>query len=764
MSEYLGPLLTEPDEIIPAIRKRKKTYIEKSITSKTKKNLEEKAKLEEKDGWRILRKNKSSFRLSKDKPLAEQMEDNLWTIVASMGFNELSDGRNFTISAGTGLNPRQIDVFAKDDESALFIECTSCEEPKKKMMGHLIEKIVSIRSNLFDSVYAHYGKSSKLKLRWIIATRNIEWGKADLEKAKSENIILLREDEIAYYERLTQLYKKAAKYQLLSHIFSGESIKGLDFAVPATRGKMGGSTFYNFLIKPNDLLKISYISHKASRDINDLETYQRMLVPKRLKEIGEYIDNGGQFPTNIVINVKGGIRFEKREKIGDSAFGTLYLPDKYASAWVIDGQHRLYGFTQSDRSSDPYDKTTVPVLAYENLSSTKEAQLFIDINCQQVRVTKSLLKELYATLQWDSDSFDERIDALSSRVVMGLDQSISPFQNRIIVTNRGKTSYRCLTLTSFSDGLRENRFFGEERKSGILPGLLTDSNSKKLEDTMYKGIEILSSYFSIFAGAKQDQWALGDAKGGYLCTNNAIRSLLKVLREILLYINQKYSIDIDLCRPDDLKPLIKKYINPLIEHFTTARADEFETYRSRQALKGVRQNAMMMMVFINTTFNDFLPTGLKEFLETVDEEGTKEAENLINEIEDKLLQTTISELKLKFNDNENAWWFNGIPDKIREECGRCVERDKGKKEKHQYVYLIDLHKIAYKNWDVLQKYYSFTKDGGKEKQLKWLVELNDIRNVTHHRPKWPATKDQVSKVREIHVQLMENLKNGMFNP
>ena len=37
MSEYLRPLLTEPDEIIPAIRNRKKTYIEKSITSGTKK-------------------------------------------------------------------------------------------------------------------------------------------------------------------------------------------------------------------------------------------------------------------------------------------------------------------------------------------------------------------------------------------------------------------------------------------------------------------------------------------------------------------------------------------------------------------------------------------------------------------------------------------------------------------------------------------------------------------------------------------------------
>ena len=112
---------------------------------------------------------------------------------------------------------------------------------------------------------------------------------------------------------------------------------------------------------------------------------------------------------------------------------------------------------------------------------------------------------------------------------------------------------------------------------------------------------------------------------------------------------------------------------------------------------------------------------------------------------------------MKFIDNENAWWFDGIPEPIRKECVHRFEKDKGKKEKHQYLNLIDLHTIAFKNWDIFQKYYSFTKDGGKAKQLKWLVELNDIRNITHHRPKWPATKEQVSRVREIYKQLMEKL-------
>ena len=40
---------------------------------------------------------------------------------------------------------------------------------------------------------------------------------------------------------------------------------------------MGGTEFFNFAINPEHLLKISYISHKGSGKIQDLEdTYQRL--------------------------------------------------------------------------------------------------------------------------------------------------------------------------------------------------------------------------------------------------------------------------------------------------------------------------------------------------------------------------------------------------------------------------------------------------------------------------------------------------------
>ena len=60
-----------------------------------------------------------------------------------------------------------------------------------------------------------------------------------------------------------------------------------------------------------------------------------------------YIGNGGFFPTNFLINFSKNVRFEPqvKDRENDIRYGQLYLPDQYKSAWVVDGQHRLYGFS-----------------------------------------------------------------------------------------------------------------------------------------------------------------------------------------------------------------------------------------------------------------------------------------------------------------------------------------------------------------------------------------------------------------------------------
>lgn len=771
MSEFLGPLLTEVDEIASTLLTRKKKVIEDTIRAKNPALLDEKLAVEEKDGWELLRKNKASYRIVRDKPAAEQLEDELWCILAQMHFKEMSDGHLFKIKTGKETEPRQIDIFAKDDETAIYVECTRRDTPGTKRMAPLIEKIESFKEKITNYLHSHYGKEPKLKQGWVIATRNIDWSKADLLKAEEAKITVLRDTEIDYYTKCTRIYKLAAKYQLLAHLFSKETILGLNLEVPATRGKMNGVLFYNFLINPVELLKISHVMHKASRGQQDIDTYQRMLQPKRLKDIAKYIDDGGQFPTNIVINLrptKKKLRFNKMDKIGDSAFGRLSLPNEYASAMIIDGQHRLYGYAHSVRVLEHKEITsTVPVLAYENLPSTEEAQLFVDINNKQVRVSKNLIDELSSTLYWDSDEFSLRIKALCSRVGMTLNEKqAAPIFDRIKITSREQTHLRCLTLTNFNDGLTENRFFGEEKKSGSVPGPLTDSSSADLEKTMTKAVEVLEGYLNFFATGAPYHWDLGNIKKekedriGYLATNEGLRTLFRVLKEMFIHIQQGTGVDIDTMSSEDLVPKLEKFAKPIADFFDTANYDTIAMFRSRSGQKGIRQNMMFMQSFINKEVPEFNPPGLAEYLDTIDVEGTKDAKELIGELLIQMQMFVLHKLKERYpgvNDaGKQNWWFEGVPLKVRKACMERYEAEKGAKEPEQYIDIVDFHTIAYKKWQgFFDELFTFDKDGGKDKKLAWILKLNEIRNITHYETKWPASKDEVTFIRDIHKKGME---------
>ena len=350
-----------------------------------------------------------------------------------------------------------------------------------------------------------------------------------------------------------QHLKSAARYQFLAHMFGGLKIDGLAREVFATRGKMGGDTFYTFLIRPDELLKIAYVGHKSSRDEENLQTYQRMLQPSRLKRIAQYINGGGKFPTNIVVNLKTAkrrrLKFERLDNSGVETLGTLHLPANYASAWIIDGQHRLYGYAYARDDPDSFneDSTLLPVLAYENLSAEREMQLFIDINSKQVKVNTGLLVELYSDLHWNSSDPEEAFQALLSRIASRLNSvQTSPLHDRIVVTGKKKTQDRCLTQTSVRDGLNVARLLGTVSKGAILPGPLSTADSEAHEANLKKALSVLSDALRMFAEQLGSHWELGDRPGGYLCTNNGIRALFHVMKDVADHVRQAQGTDLCL--------------------------------------------------------------------------------------------------------------------------------------------------------------------------------------------------------------------------
>ena len=751
--EYLGPLVSG-DEITTELRSRKQKDIYKTVSGSSRKIIAAKVKLEEADGWRIVRRNAKSTRMAKPKPAAEQLEDEVWSVLAQMGFKEMSKGRQFTIAVGDGLPSRQIDVFAKDDESVIIVECTQRDTPGRKSMVQLIEKIRAIREDLHKSIRKAYGQY-KLKVKYVIATRNISWSDADLAKCKQAQIAVITDGELNYYASLAQHLKHAARYQFLGHMFAGQKIDGLVKEVVATRGKMGGETFYTFLIRPDELLKIAYVGHKASRDIENLETYQRMLQPRRLKKIAEYINDGNKFPTNIVANLKTGrktkLRFDIKERYGDEALGVLHLPPLYASAWIIDGQHRLYGYAYArEQKAFKQDSTVLPVLAYENLPSDKEMNLFIDINSKQVKVSTGLLVELYADLHWRSSDPEEAFQALLSRIASRLNsERTSPLHDRMVVTGKRKDQYRCLTQTSIRDGLRVAKLLGMFTKGAVLPGPLSTIRADEYEANLKKALSVLSDCLMMFSNELSSHWETGDGQGGYLCTNNGIRALFHIIEDIAEHIRQKDGTNLYQLSAEETFTAIKPFLQVLIDFFKSASGQEVQAFRRiGSSLTAVRQQAYGMEAHINEKIPSFKPSGLREYLESRNEAGTEEAAAKVTKIHRRLFDYVIGTLKEHYGIEKKAWWTKGIDLKIRQKCTAEWEAKDREGEEESQLYLISYIDICHDNWDLVKDVISLgARDkNNKRANTKWIKDLNEIRKITTHPERGVLTTDQVDFV------------------
>ncbi|HEY6259217.1 MAG TPA: hypothetical protein VIY51_25850, partial [Xanthobacteraceae bacterium] len=268
------------------------------------------------DGWKISKRLKRQLRLAKAKTIDRRFEDRVWRLFYRMGFEEQNKGHEFTIeykATDGSLRKKQVDIFAKDAETVIVGECKCCEDYKSRSLSKDIAEFVGLRKQFADAIRSHYGRGYKPKILWFLFTDKVLWSQPDEERAAAEQFKVMREREVDYFAQLSDHLGRAARYQFLAEYLGGQRIPELkDVKVPAIRGKLGGKTFYSFVSTPEQLLKICFVNHRTLADPLALPTYQRLVKKSRLKAIGDYIQGGGYFPTNILINFDEKRRFDKR--------------------------------------------------------------------------------------------------------------------------------------------------------------------------------------------------------------------------------------------------------------------------------------------------------------------------------------------------------------------------------------------------------------------------------------------------------------------
>jgi DGQHR domain-containing protein len=481
------------------------------------------------DGWLERRKAANGkIQFEKSKSHDEILENRFWSILYQLGFEELNKGRDFKINVTSEghVVHKQVDVFAKLGSTVVVAECKSCARRQQRSLQKDIGEFASLQRPIANSLRKHFGGDPKLKIIWLIVTSNVNWSESDKARAADQGIQIVRERELRYFEEIAKNVGPAAKYQFIGEFLSNQEIPDLSgYSVPAIRTKLGGHWAYYFLASPDRILPIAFVNHRGLRDVEGAPSYQRVLKRSRLKEIGSYLDDGGFFPNCILMNFRDSVRFERQSSIDDRqiSFGNLFLPDRFKSAWIIDGQHRLYGFTESTIAPS---KQSVPFLAFEKLSTLSEAELFTTINSKQQKVARGLLDELAGELKLDSEDFDERMSAIASRALdIMATETGNPFEDRIKTADLADSDTICLTISELKKAIISSRMLGTKSRNDVIsPGEFSRSDT---EDTLHAICEGLTAYFSLVQQANPERWELG--RPGCLCSNIAVQGYIRLL-------------------------------------------------------------------------------------------------------------------------------------------------------------------------------------------------------------------------------------------
>src|SRR5215213_9836587 len=517
----------------------------------------------------------------------------------------------------------------------------------------------------------------------------------------------------------------------------GKKIHGLQIAVPALEAKMGKHTCFTFSITPEALLKIAYVSHRAKGKATDVDTYQRMIKKSRLKKIRQYINQNGVFPTNIVLSLEGRrtVRFEKSSQQGGpegARYGTLHLAPAYRSAWIIDGQHRLFAYSGLQRAKTAY----LSVLAFQNLPASQQAQLFIDINHEQKSVKRNLLQELYAELNWDADDEDKRIGAIVSKAVQALNEDRdSPLYGRILLTDDNPTEQRCISLASIFGALTQPEMFVVKKGDQYGPLWAGDN-----ERTLKRTLRITKGWLGWIRDGSAGWWDLGRAEGGGLAMNDGVAVCLGVLRVVFQHLSSK-GANLSGLADSEMLVALKPYGVALGQYFGGIPVEKRQVFRSHRGNEGRARARRGCEQALHEVFPEFLPPGLDEFLKLEAARTNERGYAVIRRIETALQRLVIDTLKAEYGDGKDeAWWYTGIPESIRIKAAERREEARGQGNKEGYLDLVDFRSIATKNWELFEELLAYEKGGGKERRTQWIVRLNDMRKIVMH----PAKQQVIS--------------------
>lgn len=471
-------------------------------------------------------------------------------IMANMGFERLTDisGHNFNFDDRTS----ELDDVFVNENIILLVEYTTEKNPGDHLLkkDHFYKRVKEnpkqflqfltdeFPTNSFkqyhnDVIKSKYTTLDMLQLKVLYCSRfDVE---DEHKKVVTKTINFFDYNKVQYFKLLSKAIKKSAIYEFLDFlnvpykdyadniISSSSKNEYQGYILPEAKSRFkDGYKIISFYIDAESLMRRAYVLRRDSwREEKNIRLYQRMLESPKLLSMRKYLyEEKRVFVNNIIATVSKNditlkrISFDPQtsqqtetiidiDKAGNFTPNSAHvesiqieIQDKYNIVGIIDGQHRVYAYHESNDIYEEAIKTLrkqqnllVTCIIYPERESEQEknrfeANLFLEINKNQKKLNSTLQQEI------------ELIVSPFSTISIGKDilkrlNANGPLQNKLVQCSYDK--YKISTASIVSYGLKPLIKLDETAEDGLFR-LWNEPNKLKLKDKNCKEDELRNSY------------------------------------------------------------------------------------------------------------------------------------------------------------------------------------------------------------------------------------------------------------------------------
>ena len=399
--------------------------------------------------------------------IAAEFEKEVREFMEKIEFSDREGSESFRIG------DKQVDAAGGLDDTYVIVDCvTTIEKVESSSIRDKIERWRGNYSIFKDGMKSRENLKKYKDVRLVVAIRNFKPKESDVELARRDPKVYLWDSQ--FFEYYTNLYDKIgiyAQYELKRELEI--PINSTVTNIPSLKVfERNGTRFYIGVANPLELLKVSYV---ARRERGDQRYYQRMILSEKLEKLAYYIHKDKkEFYNNIVLaaNDEQALRYEPLSNIGRFEFGSLNIGLPGGSLWIIDGQHRLYGFAHSlkrFKKGEEEVNWTIPFSIISGVDELKQGQLFMDINTTQTSLNLDYVWDLRSIYGTEQQKFISNI--VKELNLIGCMKEMIYIPSTSVTRKKGAVS-----ISKIARGLEESKkILGEYLENGVKNPLLVKS-------------------------------------------------------------------------------------------------------------------------------------------------------------------------------------------------------------------------------------------------------------------------------------------------